>query len=243
MEIVKGIEVKPQIIMLSGVPGVGKSTFAANAPDAIFIQLEEGVSHLDVHKTKLLSSWTEFKDALRWLSVSEHSYRWIVIDTATRLQDLIDAHVCAENGVDTLSKIPYGKGPAFTQPYWLEVMKMLRHLRDNRGLNTMLVSHVELKPCQDPETETYDKYGPALHKNVSAFMVQECDAVLFARYHVRTKEVDKGFNRTEVKAIRNAPRVLRCCDSPTAIAKNRFGMPDEIALDWNEFSSFLPKGV
>ena len=107
----------------------------------------------------------------------------------------------------------------------------------------MLVSHVELKPFKDPEVETYDKYGPALHKNVAPYIVQECDAVLFARYLVRTKEVDKGFNRTEIKAIRNAPRVLRCSDSPTATAKNRYGMPDEIALDWNEFSSFLPKGV
>ncbi len=243
MEIVKGKEVKPQIIMLSGVPGVGKSTFAANAPEALFLQLEEGVSHLDVHKTKLLGSWNEVKDALRFLGTQQHSYKWLIVDTVTRLQDLIDAQVCSENGVDSIAKIPYGKGPSYTQNYWIELMKMLRYLRDSRGLNTILVAHVELKPFQDPETETYDKYGPALHKNVSAFMVQECDAVLFARYHVRTKEVDKGFGRTETKALRNASRVLRCNDGPTATAKNRYGMPDEIALDWNEFSGFLPNGV
>ena len=67
MKITKGPQPGPQRCLITGVPGVGKSTFAAGAPDALFLQLERGVDHLDVHKTELLKEWSDVEAALTYL--------------------------------------------------------------------------------------------------------------------------------------------------------------------------------
>ena len=45
-----GKENKPPRIMIYGSEGVGKSTFGASAPDAVFIQTEDGLSEIDCKK-------------------------------------------------------------------------------------------------------------------------------------------------------------------------------------------------
>ena len=110
MKITKGPQPSPQRCLITGVPGVGKSTFAAGAPDALFLQLERGVDHLDVAKTELMKEWSDVEAGLTYLIQEQVPYKWLVIDTATKLQDLIDKQTASENGVDNIEKIPYGKG-------------------------------------------------------------------------------------------------------------------------------------
>jgi len=242
MKITTGPQPSPQRCLITGMPGVGKSTFAAAAPDALFLQLERGVDHLDVAKSELMVDWANVESALTYLIKEQVPYKWLVIDTATKLQDLIDKQTAAENGVDNIEKIGWGKGRLYTLNLWHRVTNALDKLRD-KGMGCMLLAHVKTTRHNDPETEAFDKFVPAMHDCVHAHLVQWADNVLFARYATRTKQVDAGFGRTETKAIATAPRILRCNDRPTATAKNRLGLPDEIALDWNEFSKFLPKGA
>ena len=242
MKITTGPQAGPQRCLITGMPGVGKSTFAAAAPDALFLQLERGVDHLDVAKSELLQEWSDVEAALSYLIKEQVPYKWLVIDTATKLQELIDKQTGKDNAVDDIEKIPYGKGRLYTLTLWQRVTKALDILCD-KGISCMLLAHVKTKRHDDPETEAYDKFVPAMHDCVQAYLVQWADNVLFARYQTRTKQVDAGFGRTDTKAIATAPRILRCNDRPTATAKNRLGLPDEIALDWNEFSKFLPKGA
>ena len=53
----KGKQSRPERILLYGVEGVGKSTFASNAPRAIFLDIEEGTKHLDVERTPHPQTW------------------------------------------------------------------------------------------------------------------------------------------------------------------------------------------
>ena len=48
-----GRENKPPRIMIYGSEGVGKSTFGASAPGAIFIQTEDGLGEIDCRKFPL----------------------------------------------------------------------------------------------------------------------------------------------------------------------------------------------
>ena len=45
--ITKGREAQPPRIMIYGSEGVGKSTFAALAPNPVFVQTEDGLSEID----------------------------------------------------------------------------------------------------------------------------------------------------------------------------------------------------
>ena len=67
-------------------------------------------------------------------------------------------------------------------------------------------------------------------------MCEWSDAVLFATRRFRTQTEDAGFNRK--RTIANAigkdggERVLRCVGGPSCIAKNRYGIVEELPLSW-----------
>ena len=50
MNITTGKISRAQKIVLYGPEGIGKTTFAANAPDPLFIDTEKGTAHLDVKR-------------------------------------------------------------------------------------------------------------------------------------------------------------------------------------------------
>ncbi len=62
-ELVKGRRAKPIRTLLYGVEGIGKSTFAANAPSPIFVGAEDGTDHLDVTRFPMPETWQEVLDA------------------------------------------------------------------------------------------------------------------------------------------------------------------------------------
>ena len=54
-----GRENKPPRIMIYGSEGIGKSSYAAGAPNAIFIQTEDGLGEIDCRKFPLAHSLSE----------------------------------------------------------------------------------------------------------------------------------------------------------------------------------------
>ena len=73
--------------------------------------------------------------------------------------------------------------------------------------------------------------------------VPDSDAVLFATRKFRTQTEDAGFGRKRsiAKEIGNAggERILRCVGGPSCIAKNRYGIDEEIDLSWTAFINAL----
>ena len=61
----KGKQQRPKRILLHGVDGVGKATFAAGAPKPIFLGSEEGTNHLDVSRFPLPETLEDIFDAIR----------------------------------------------------------------------------------------------------------------------------------------------------------------------------------
>jgi hypothetical protein len=70
-------------------------------------------------------------------------------------------------------------------------------------------------------------------------MSEWCDAVLFATRKIRTQSEDAGFNRkrTTAHAIGKSggERMLRCVGGPSCVAKNRFGITEDLPLSWEAF--------
>jgi AAA domain len=55
---------KPPRILIHGVHGVGKTTYAAGAPDPVFILTEDGLGTLDVPHFPLARTFDEVMQAL-----------------------------------------------------------------------------------------------------------------------------------------------------------------------------------
>ena len=103
----------------------------------------------------------------------------------------------------------------------------------------VLIAHSKVERFEDPESSPYDRYSPRLHKHAAALISEWCDAVLFATRRMRTQSEDAGFNRkrTIAHAIgkEGGERVFRSYGSPSCVAKNRYGISEELPLSWTAF--------
>jgi hypothetical protein len=108
----------------------------------------------------------------------------------------------------------------------------------------VLIAHARVEKFEDPESSPYDRYTPRLHKHAAALVSEWCDAVLFATRKFRTQTEDTGFNRKRTIAHAlgkdGGERVLRTVGSPSCVAKNRYGITEELPLSWAAFVAALP---
>jgi hypothetical protein len=232
--------------LIYGTEGVGKSTFAAQADSPVFIQTEDGLSEIECDKFPLATEYMDVVHAIASLLSEDHSYGTVVIDSVDWLERLIWLHVVktrSKEAIKSIEDIGYGKGYIFAAEIWKELLDGLNALRDQRKMAVICIAHAKVEKFDDPEHAPYDRYSPRLHKHSSALITEWADAVLFATRKMRVSKEDVGFNkeRTIAKPIGKdgGDRILRCIGGPACIAKNRYGLPEEIQLDWNAFVSHL----
>ena len=146
-----------------------------------------------------------------------------------------------QSGVNSIEKVDggYAKGYTHALTYWREIIDHLNALRNTRGMVVLLIAHSKVERFEDPESSPYDRYSPRLHKHAAALISEWCDAVLFATRKIRTQTEDAGFNRkrTIAHAIGKdgGERILRCVGGPSCVAKNRYGITEELPLSWAAF--------
>lgn len=229
----------PRRVMLYGTHGVGKSSFAACAPKPIFIQTEDGLGEIDCDKFPLATTFDQTLQGLSELYTDQHEYRTVVVDSLDWLERLIWAEVCKKRNVESIEDIGYAKGYVFALTQWREFLEGLTALRNDRGMSVVLIAHARIERFENPETESYDRYVPRLHRLASQIIQEWCDEVLFATYKVFTRQTDEGFDRKRTQGIGTGERVLRTVERPAHVAKNRLNLPDEIPLDWNAYSHYV----
>lgn len=239
----KGRQSRPRRIMIYGVHGIGKSTFGAMAPTPIFVPTEDGIADINTDSFPLAETYEEFLANLTTLATEEHGYQTVVIDSVDWLERLIWDRVIVdrprtEKGaeVKNIDDYGYGKGYTYASMQWSEVRRALNFLRLQKSMAIILIAHAKVEKFENPETEAYDRYSPKLHKQASATLQEWCDEVLFANYRTYTRSEDLGFNKDRTIATGSGERILRTTERPAHVAKNRCGLPDEIALDWREYA-------
>lgn len=235
----------PPRILVYGTEGIGKSTFASEAPKPVFVQTEDGLAQIDCDKFPLAAIFDAVIAALTSLRDEQHDYETVVIDSLSGLERLAWDVVCKEYGVKSIEKADggYAKGYTHALTYWREIVELLSALRNDKGMAVVLIAHARVEKFDDPESSAYDRYSPRLHKHAAALVCEWCDAVVFATRKFRTQSEDAGFNRkrTIANAIGKAggERILRCVGGPSCIAKNRFGIAEELPLSWAAFMAAL----
>ena len=95
----------PYRMIIYGRAGLGKSTFAAQAPNPIFADIENGTkalactrlpAPLDSHGKELSWNWPHFKSCLVELYKQQHEFQTFVVDSLDWLTKLM-----IENVLDT----------------------------------------------------------------------------------------------------------------------------------------------
>jgi hypothetical protein len=241
----RGRVASPPRILIYGTEGIGKTTFAAESPNPIFLQTEDGLGQIDRDRFPLASSLEDVQQALAELLNQPHGYETVVLDSLDWLERLVWDSVCKEYGVKSIEKVDggYAKGYTHALTYWRHVVDLLGALRTEKGMAVVLIAHAKVEKFEDPESAAYDRYSPRLHKHAAALICEWSDAVLFATRKFRIQSEDAGFNRK--RTIANAigkdggERILRCVGGPSCIAKNRYGIAEELPLSWAAFMAAL----
>jgi len=242
MQIIKGKQPGPRRILLYGRHGLGKSTWASQAPRPLFVNLEDGIADIDCEQTAHLTTFAEVMDCLVWISENDNPYKTVVIDTADWLERRIAERVCESKDVKALAEIDYGKGYEVAVEKWQTVLRWLDQIRA-KGKSIILLAHSQVVKHSPPGSETYDRYEPAIDKRSSRLIQEWCDEVLFATTRVLTRKEDAGFGKKRNIVLENDERIVLTTDTSAAAAKNRLGLPPELPLDFAAYAAHIKTNI
>jgi len=237
MKLITGKQPRPRRILNYGQHGVGKSTWAAGAPDPVFIDVEGGLGDIDCAKTEKVGSYNELCQAITLLT-AEPQFRTIVIDTVDWAEQLIFKAVAGDAGKESVGDLGFGKGYEKAAVKWISVLESLE-AAIQRGKGIVLLGHAKVVKYENPETQSYDRYEPDLHKSSSAMIQEWCDEVLFSTFRVFTRTEEQGFGKERTIAIGGKERYMRTNESAVALAKCRLKLPDELPMNWAAYAAFL----
>ena len=222
---------KPPRVVLYGPEGIGKSTFGANAPSPIFLGAEDGTSELDVTRYPEPESWGDVMEAIDDLRSSDHQYKTLVIDTLDWIEPLLIEVVCKEGNKEAIGDFDWGKGTSGMVDKWRTFLFQLDMLRRDKGMTIILLAHCHIKRFNNPEGEDYDRYELKISKKSAELIKEWADGVLFTTYETFTRQNKEK----KVKAVSNGSRIVHTERRAAFDAKNRWGLPPEFPLGWNEF--------
>ncbi len=236
----KGRKPTPDRILLYGVEGVGKSTWAAATPRPIFISTEDGVAHLDVASfdDPRPETYTEVLECVRILIEEKHEYETLVIDTIDWLEHLVRDKVIAENrDAKTGRPWTYADYDAFARGFNLAanefrvLLSMLERMQAERGMHVVLICHAQVKNFQNPAGDDYMRYQLKLGGTLLPSLFKEwCKCVLFANWDDRVRRKSRKASSGEAVAYTTRTAAWD--------AKNRYGLPPQIDLDYDEYAAY-----
>lgn len=152
---------KGKFIMLYGLPGVGKTSLAAQFPKSIIIGFEMGTNGLDdvyVQPTKTWNEWKQIVSQLLKKPELKEKFETICIDTTDSAWDLCVKYICSQNGVEKLGDIPWGQGYDQAKKEFASGFRDLSYA----GYGLVFISHSTEKTFKDEKGEEYTQIAPAL---------------------------------------------------------------------------------
>lgn len=217
-------------VLVYGSDGVGKTRFAAGAPDPFFIDVNRGSLQYDV-KRVIPESWTE---TLEWIGAVERGAvkcKSLIIDSVSDLEHLGNAEFFPNTTIDKWDG-GYGRGETYSLTRWRELLSALERVW-NTGKAVVLVGHMTVKRFDDPVGPGYERHEVALRQKLAGLLRQSVDYVLFANLDVAQQKVGG-----ETKAVTNGTRWIHTQRSPAFDAKSRGTtlFPERVLLSWDEFA-------
>jgi hypothetical protein len=227
LNIIEGKEQRPKKIVIYGPEGIGKSTFASQFPDPLFIDTEGGTSNLDVRRIKCNKSWNELIAIVKEIHANPHICKTVVLDTADWSETLCTNAVCEKYRKNNIEDFGYGKGYVYLVDEFARLLTLLDQLIEV-GINVVITAHAKPRKFELPEEQgSFDRYEMKLSRQVAPLIKEWSDALFFVNYKIYVVTTD-----TNKKKAQGGKRVLYTTHNPTYDAKNRFDLPEELELDF-----------
>ena len=238
-EITTGRQEGAEKVVIYGPEGIGKSTFAAQFPDPIFIDTEGSTRKMDVKRMPKPSSWEMLQNEVREI-MTNRLCATIVIDTIDWAEQLCIRSLCDRFDKKGIEEFGYGKGYVYEQEDFGKLLNLLQEVVDS-GINVVLTAHAQLRKFEQPdEMGAYDRWELKLGKKtgstISPLVKEWADMVLFANYKTVTVAADDSGKRFKAAG---GERVMYTSHHPCWDAKNRDGLAPELPFDYSQIAGLF----
>ena len=225
----KGVVARPHSLIVFGPPGVGKSTFAASAPDPLFIDCDNRTAHLDVRRIKP-DSWDELLEVLRLVARDEIKCGTVVIDTLDHAEMLLHKSLCELHNVTSIEEVGggYGKGYIAALGEWRRLAIGMDALRA-KGLHVVLLAHSHVRTHKNPLGEDYGRIELKLDKRAHNFLRERVDGVGYASFETVVTKTKEG----ATKAKTTGTPMLSFKPSAACETKRFAAFPEKCGMTWD----------
>jgi hypothetical protein len=193
----------------------------------------------DVPAFPKADTWEDVTDALEALAMQEHSFGTLAVDSLDWLEPIVWAETCRRNSWNDIEQPGYGKGYLAAQDVWRQFLDGLEFLRTQKGMGYILIAHSLIKRFDAPDAEPYDRYMLKLQQRAADLITENCDAVLFANFKTYTATSEVGFNKKVRRGVGTGERIMFTEERPAFVAKNRYGLPAEMSLDYSALAQAI----
>ena len=227
MQVIKGKQEIAPKVMVYGLASSGKSTLAASLPDALFLDIEGGLSFLDVSKVPVATADELMADLLELFKATKQEYKYIVIDSVDWLVNLFAMKTSGagqgktleqlmESATLTLNKSQggYGNGKQVLENYIRNTLVKFLNMLNRKGYGIILIAHADRRTLLDADGTNIERLAPKMDINSMNVFVEWVDSLFYL------KSDDDGVRHLVV--------------NPTDVitAKNRMGLKqDEFIVD------------
>ncbi len=238
LNIKEGKLIKAQRIVIYGPEGIGKTTLAAQFPDPLFIDTENGSAHLDVRRVECPATWGELLADLGEIAAAPDICKTVVIDTADWAEKLLTKYLLTKHQKKGIEDFGYGKGYVYLAEEWQMLLQCLDVII-GKGIHVVMTAHAAMRKIEQPEeTGAYDHWELKLTKKIAPMVKEWADMLLFMNYKVTVITGDTGS-----KKATGGKRVIYTAHHPCWDAKNRVGLPEEIPADYKEIAAHIPTEI
>lgn len=240
LNISSGKIAKPQKVVIYGPEGIGKTTFAAQFPDPVFIDTEGSTYHMDVKRTEKPQSWQQLTDQVQQIARTPGICKTLVLDTADWAEMICTEMICSKFQKTGIEDFGFGKGYVFLQEEFGRLLNALTEVI-NAGMNVVMTAHAKMRKFEQPdEMGAYDRWEMKLSKQVAPMVKEWADMVLFANYKTYVVATD---DKGKKHKAQGGKRVIFTSHHPCWDAKNRHNLPEELPLDFSSIAHCIPESA
>ena len=198
-------DLRSKYLLLAGPPKIGKTEFCTMAPDALVLAFEIGTNARPGAMIQKIDTWSTFKLVLRQLEKPEAKAKFstICIDTVAIAYDLCEQFICAQNGVQKISDIPWGGGYSASKKEFEASLRKITQL----GYGVVLIAHNTARIEKTADGQEIEIISPDLPKRAA----EVCNGIVDIIGYIGNEYVNGEYQRW-----------LYTRETPTLFAGSRF---------------------
>ena len=234
MDIIRGKLPGALKVVVYGPEGIGKSTFASQFPNPLFIDTEGSTRHMDVARTPKPTSWPMLLGLVDEVIRDSSLCRTLVVDTMDWAELMCTQYVCDKYQKKSIEEFGYGKGYTYLSEEFGRLLNQLSEVVE-RGVHVVVTAHAKMRKFEQPdELGAYDRWEMKLSAKNAPLVKEWADMVLFASYKTYAVKTESG----KVKG-QGGERRMYTAHHPCWDAKNRFGLAPELPFDFAGIASVI----